>query len=122
MPSKTSQQPVYKRVLLKLSGEALQGEEGFGIDPAKLAQVGAEIARVIQLGVQVALVIGAGNLLRGAHFNDAELDRVTADQMGMLATVMNALALRDALDKKSVPVKVMSALAVAGVADGYNRR
>jgi len=122
MPSKTSQQAAYKRILLKLSGEALQGEEGFGIQPEKLAQVGAEIARVTQLGVQVALVVGAGNFMRGANFNDSELDRVTGDQMGMLATIMNALALRDALDRKSVAVQVMSALAVHGVVDCYNRR
>ncbi len=122
MPSKTSQQPVYKRILLKLSGEALQGEEGFGIQPEKLAQVGAEIAHVAQLGVQVALVIGAGNFMRGANFSASELDRVTADQMGMLATLMNALALRDALDRQSVRVQVMSALAVHGVVDCYNRR
>lgn len=122
MPSKTSQQPVYKRVLLKLSGEALQGDEGFGIEPEKLVQVAAEITRITQLGVQVALVIGAGNLMRGEHFTDAELDRVTADQMGMLATVMNALALRDALQRKSIPVKVMSALAVSGVVDCFNRQ
>ncbi len=122
MSSKTSQQPVYKRILLKLSGEALQGEDAFGIQPEKLAQVSTEIARVTQLGVQVALVVGAGNFMRGAGFCDTELDRVTADQMGMLATIMNALALRDALDRKSVAVKVMSALAVPGVADCYNRR
>ena len=119
---KTSQQLVYRRILLKLSGEALQGEHAFGIQPEKLAQVSAEIARVAQLGVQVALVIGAGNFVRGAGFCDTELDRVTADQMGMLATIMNALALRDALDRKSIAVKVMSALHVPGVVDDYNRR
>lgn len=122
MPSKTSQQLAYKRILLKLSGEALQGDDGFGIQADKLAQVSAEIARITQLGVQVAMVVGAGNFMRGAGFCQSELDRVTADQMGMLATIMNALALRDALDRKSVSANVLSALAVSGVADGYNRR
>ncbi len=116
------QQPVYRRVLLKLSGEALQGEGEFGIESKKLAQVSAEIARITQLGVQVALVVGAGNFMRGATFCSAELDRVTADQMGMLATIMNSLALRDALDRKSVAVKIMSALAVPGIVDLYNCR
>jgi len=122
MVDKTAQQPLYKRILLKLSGEALQGEDALGIQPEKLAQVSAEIARVTQLGVQVALVIGAGNFVRGAGFCSTELDRVTADQMGMLATIMNALALRDALDRKSVAVNVMSALAVPGLVDFYSRR
>lgn len=115
-------QPVYKRILLKLSGEALQGENSFGIHPEKLAQVSTEIARIAKLGVQVALVIGAGNFVRGADFAKAGLDRVTADQMGMLATMLNGLALRDALDQKSIPVKVMSALEVPGVVNIYNRR
>ncbi len=122
MPSKTSQQLAYKRILLKLSGEALQGDDGFGIQADKLAQVSAEIAHITQLGVQVAIVVGAGNFMRGAGFCQTELDRVTADQMGMLATIMNALALRDALNRKSAPANVLSALAVSGVADGYNRR
>ena len=109
--------PVYKRILLKLSGEALQETDSFGIDPAKLVQISTEIARVSALGVQVALVVGAGNFVRGAGFCDTEIDRVTADQMGMLATMLNGLALRDALDRRSIPVKVMSALAVPGIVD-----
>ena len=114
--------PVYKRILLKLSGEALQETDSFGIDPAKLVQISTEIARVSALGVQVALVVGAGNFVRGAGFCDTEIDRVTADQMGMLATMLNGLALRDALDRRSIPVKVMSALAVPGIVDFYSRR
>src|SRR5579862_8202128 len=102
MSSQTSQKLAYKRILLKLSGEALQGEDGFGILPEKLALISTEIARITQLGVQVALVVGAGNFMRGKDFNDTVMDRVTADQMGMLATIMNALAIRDALDRKSV--------------------
>ncbi|MCD6039101.1 MAG: pyrH [Gammaproteobacteria bacterium] len=121
MSDEKSQQLVYKRVLLKLSGEALQGDEGFGIASEKLAQISIEIARITQLGVKVALVIGAGNFIRGANFCRSALDRVTADQIGMLATIMNGLALRDALDRKSVEVQVMSALAVPGMVDFYNR-
>ena len=121
MKNASSERPIYKRILLKLSGEALQGDHHTGIDPARLARVSAEVASVTQLGVQVALVIGGGNIIRGADFYTTGLDRVTADQMGMLATVINGLALRDAFDKKSMPVKVMSALAVPGLVDFYNR-
>jgi uridylate kinase len=122
MLGKTAQQPIYKRILLKLSGEALQGDCSTGIAPHKLVEISAEITRVTQLGVQVALVVGGGNLVRGVDFCTTVLDRVTADQMGMLATVMNGLALRDALDRQSVPVKIMSALAVPGIVDFYQRR
>jgi uridylate kinase len=122
MIKKPSSQPVlYKRILLKLSGEALQGDHLMEIDPAKLALISAEILSVIQLGVEVALVIGGGNIIRGADFYTNGLDRVTADQMGMLATVINGLALRDAFSKKSISVKVMSALAVPGLVEQYNR-
>ncbi len=114
--------PVYKRILLKLSGEAFQETGSFGIDPHKLVQISTEIARVSALGVQVALVVGAGNFVRGADFCKAEIDRVTADQMGMLATMLNGLALRDSLDRRSIPVKVMSALPVPGIVDFYSRR
>lgn len=122
MHTEHSKQPVYKRILLKLSGEALQGDQMVGIDASKLARMSAEIARVVKLGVQIGLVIGGGNLVRGADYYTAGLDRVTADQMGMLATMINGLALRDALDKKSIPVKVMSALYVPGLTDVYNRQ
>ncbi|HSW69618.1 MAG TPA: UMP kinase [Gammaproteobacteria bacterium] len=112
-------QPIYHRILLKLSGEALQGDHPFGIDPAKLIRMSEEIANAIKTGVQIALVIGGGNLIRGAELTG--FDRVTADQMGMLATVINGLALRDAFEKNSIPVKVMSALPVPGLVDFYDR-
>lgn len=121
MKNSSSQQPVYKRILLKLSGEALQGDHPTGIDPSKLLRISTEISQVTQLGVQVALVIGGGNIIRGADFYTTGLDRVTADQMGMLATIINGLALRDAFDKKSLPVKVMSALGIPGLVECYNR-
>lgn len=113
--------PIYERILLKLSGEALQGDHLFGIDPNKVARVAGEIAVVVKEGVQVALVIGGGNLIRGADLYTTGLDRVTADQMGMLATVINGLALRDALEKKSIKAEIMSAIAVTGLADFYDR-
>lgn len=122
MDSQHSETPKYKRILLKLSGEALQGDNLFGIDSTKLSRVSNDIARIVKMGVQVGIVIGGGNLIRGADFYTAGLDRVTADQMGMLATIINGLALRDAIDKKSIPVKVVSALAVPGVVDFYHRR
>src|SRR5690625_2891157 len=91
----------YKRILLKLSGEELMGSEGFGIDPKVLDKMALEIGQLVGIGVQVGLVVGGGNLFRGAALSTAGLNRVTGDHMGMLATVMNALALRDALDRKS---------------------
>ncbi|TAK79224.1 MAG: UMP kinase [Gammaproteobacteria bacterium] len=116
-----SVKPVYRRVLLKLSGEALQGDHLFGIDNSKCCRIAQEIMGVTQLGVQVALVIGAGNLIRGADLCAAGFDRIAADQMGMLATVINGLALRDALERKSIPVTLMSAVAVPSMADQYDR-
>lgn len=112
--------PIYQRILLKLSGEALQGDS-FGIDPAKLSRISTEIANVVKLGVQVALVIGGGNIIRGVELFSSGFDRVTADQMGMMATIINGLALRDAIEKKSIPVKIMSALPVQGLTDGFDR-
>lgn len=122
MDTESTQQSVYKRILLKLSGEALQGDHLFGIDPGKLARVSQDISRITKLGVQVGLVIGGGNLIRGADFYTAGIDRITADQMGMLATVINGLALRDAFDKKAIPVKVMSSFPVPGMVEFYDRR
>ncbi len=112
----------FKRILLKLSGEALMGDQGFGIDPKVLDQMALEIGQLIGIGVQVGLVIGGGNLFRGAALSEAGLDRVTGDHMGMLATVMNALAMRDALERASIPSRVMSAISMAGVTDLYDRR
>lgn len=113
--------PIYRRILLKLSGEALQGDHLFGIDNTKLARIAQEIEAVAQLGVEIAMVIGGGNLIRGADLCTAGLDRAAADQMGMLATVINGIALRDALTKKSIPVILMSAFAVPSVAEQYDR-
>lgn len=114
--------PVYRRILLKLSGEALAGESAFGIDPAVLDRMAAEIGELVGVGVQVGVVVGGGNLFRGAALQAAGLDRVTGDHMGMLATVMNALALDDALRRAGLRGRVMSAFPLHGVADPYDRR
>ncbi|OGT38858.1 MAG: UMP kinase [Gammaproteobacteria bacterium RIFCSPHIGHO2_12_FULL_38_14] len=116
-----STQPIYRRILLKLSGEALQGDHLFGIDTSKLSRITQEIMGATQLGVQVAIVIGGGNLIRGADLCASGLDRITADQMGMLATVINGLALHDALEKKGIPSTLMSAFAIPTIADQYDR-
>lgn len=112
----------YKRILLKLSGEQLMGDEGFGIDPKVLDKMALEIGQLVGIGVQVGLVIGGGNLFRGAALSKAGLDRVTGDHMGMLATVMNALAMRDALERSNISSTVMSAIPMHGVTDQYDRR
>lgn len=112
----------YKRILLKLSGEALMGSEGFGIDPKVLDRMALEIGQLVGIGVQVGLVIGGGNLFRGAALQKAGLDRVTGDHMGMLATVMNALAMRDALERANINSTVMSSIPMSGVVDHYDRR
>ncbi|MDP4650243.1 MAG: UMP kinase [Haliea sp.] len=112
----------YKRILLKLSGEALTGSEKFGIDPRILDQLALEIGQLVGIGVQVGIVVGGGNLFRGAALQAAGLDRVTGDHMGMLATVMNALALRDALERSSIATQVMSSIPMSGVVDHYDRR
>jgi uridylate kinase len=112
----------YKRILLKLSGEALTGRESFGIDPKILDQMALEVGQLVGIGVQVGLVVGGGNLFRGAALQAAGLDRVTGDHMGMLATVMNALALRDALERSNISTQVMSAIPMSGVVDHYDRR
>ena len=112
----------YKRILLKLSGEALTGEERFGIDPKILDRMALEIGQLVGIGVQVGLVVGGGNLFRGAALHAAGLDRVTGDHMGMLATVMNALALRDSLERSNIATQVMSSIPMSGVVDHYDRR
>jgi len=112
----------YKRILLKLSGEALTGKENFGIDPKILDQMALEVGQLVGIGVQVGLVVGGGNLFRGAALQSAGLDRVTGDHMGMLATVMNALALRDALERSNIATQVMSAIPMSGVVDHYDSR
>ncbi|MGB5326302.1 MAG: UMP kinase [Pseudomonadales bacterium] len=112
----------FSRVLLKLSGEALQGEGDFGIDPRVLNRMAADIGELVEHGVQVGLVIGGGNLFRGAALSAAGLDRVTGDHMGMLATTMNALAMRDALERAGIATTAMSAIPMSGVVDRYDRR
>ncbi len=112
----------YKRILLKLSGEQLMGDQGFGIDPKVLDKMALEIGQLVGIGVQVGLVVGGGNLFRGATLSKAGLDRVTGDHMGMLATVMNSLALRDALERSNISSNVMSAIPMSGVVEHYDRR
>lgn len=112
----------YQRILLKLSGEALQGEEAFGISPKVLDRMALEVGQLVELGVQVGMVIGGGNLFRGQALSKAGLGRISADHMGMLATVMNAIAMRDALERAKVPARVMSAIPMSGVVDHYDRR
>ena len=113
---------LYRRVLLKLSGEALLGELDYGIDPKIIRRIALEIAEVRGLGIEVAVVIGGGNIFRGAGLADAGMDRVTGDHMGMLATVINALALQDALESLEVYARVMSALKIHEVCEDYIRR
>ena len=115
-------QPAYQRILLKLSGESLQGNTTFGIDPNVLCNIAEEIEKVLNHGVQVAIVLGGGNLFRGRELTKAGIDRVTADQMGMLATVMNSLALRDAFEKRGMTTYIMSAISMMGLVKPYNRR
>ena len=108
--------------MLKLSGEALLGEQAYGVDPKVIQRVASEVIEVVQMGVQVGLVIGGGNIFRGAGLAEAGMDRVAADHMGMLATVINALALQDALERKGVTARVMSALQIHQVCEDYIRR
>lgn len=121
MPNKSSS-VAFKRVLLKLSGEALMGDHDFGIDPAVINRLASEVNDVVQAGVQVGLVIGGGNIFRGAGLAENGMDRATADYMGMLATVMNALSFQDALEKQQLTARVMSALTINQVCEGYIRR
>jgi len=117
-----ARRPAYRRIVLKLSGEALAGSQGFGIDPPVLDRIGEEVRDVTDLGVQVAIVIGGGNIFRGVAASAAGMDRATADYMGMLATVINALALQDALEKAGVQTRVLSAIEMRAVAEPYIRR
>jgi uridylate kinase len=114
--------PAYKRILLKLSGEALAAGQGFGVDNTRVHEIAAEIADVYKLGVQIAIVVGGGNFFRGVAEQAKEMDRVSADHMGMLATVINALALQDALEKQSAWTRVMSAIEMHEVAEPFIRR
>jgi uridylate kinase len=112
----------YKRILVKLSGEALLGAVDYGIDPAMLKRVAGELVEVVAAGVEVAVVIGGGNIFRGAGLARAGMDRVTADQMGMLATVMNSLAMQDAIESLGAHARVMSAIRINEVAEDFIRR
>jgi uridylate kinase len=115
--------PRFKRILLKLSGEALMGDSGaFGIDPETLERIASEVAEVRALGVEIAIVIGGGNIFRGVAGSARGMDRASADYMGMLATVMNALALQDALERTNVTTRVLSAIAMQELAEPYIRR
>ena len=113
--------PAYKRVLLKLSGEALMGDDAFGINPITIDSMVSEIAQVVSSGVELAIVIGGGNIFRGVAGGAAGMDRATADYMGMLATMMNSLALQDALRQKGVEARVQSALRMDQVVEPYIR-
>ena len=113
--------PAYKKVLLKLSGEALMGDDSYGINPGTIDAMVADVAEVVQTGIQLAIVIGGGNIFRGVAGGAAGMDRATADYMGMLATMMNALALQDALRQKGVEARVQSALRMDQVVEPYIR-
>ena len=114
--------PRFQRILLKLSGEALAGDKEFGIDPKILDTLSLEIGQLVGIGVQVGVVLGGGNLFRGAELSKAGLDRVTGDHMGMLATVMNGLAMRDSLERSNIRTRLMSAIPMSGILEHYDRR
>jgi uridylate kinase len=117
-----SPKPAYKRILLKLSGEALMGEQTYGIDPVVATQVARDIAEIQSMGVETAIVIGGGNIFRGVAASARGMDRATADYMGMLATVINALALQDALEQQNVVTRVVTAIEMRAVAEPFIRR
>lgn len=120
--SETLSQPQHRRILLKLSGEALMGTGQSSIDPSTLDRIAAEIADVVKTGSEVGIVVGGGNFCRGANLSAAGMDRVASDHMGMLATVMNALAIQDALERAGIATRVMSAFPLDGVCEKYDRR
>lgn len=115
-------QPKYHRILLKLSGEALLGDGDYGIDPKIVSRIATEIQELVKVGVQVGMVVGGGNIFRGAGLAESGMDRVTGDHMGMLATVINALALQDGLEKHGLVVRVLSALKINQICEDYIRR
>lgn len=121
-PAPSQPAPVWRRVLMKLSGEAFGGEKGFGIEPAAVSFLAQEIVEVHRLGVQLAVVVGGGNIVRGGIFAKTGMDHATADYMGMLATVINALALQEAIERLGVDTRVQSALAMQAVAEPFIRR
>lgn len=121
-PSRPAGVPLYRRMLVKLSGEALLGNSDYGIDPLVLRRIALEIQEMLAMGIQTAVVLGGGNIFRGAGLARAGMDRVTGDQMGMLATVMNALAMQDALESMGAYARVMSAIRINEVCEDYIRR
>lgn len=112
----------YRRILLKLSGEGLAGEDGFGIHPGLIADIAAQLREVHELGIEICIVIGGGNIIRGMTAASQGMDRAQADYMGMLASVINAMALQDALEKQGIPTRVQTAIEIAQVAEPYIRR
>ncbi len=122
MPDSVPPGPHYKRILLKLSGEALMGDQSYGIDPAVATRIAQDVSEIQSLGVQTAIVIGGGNIFRGLAASAKGMDRSTGDYMGMLATVINALALQDALEKNGVPTRVLTAIEMRAVAEPFIRR
>ena len=114
--------PLYKRVLLKLSGEILSGENGFGIDPSKALYLANEVKDIHELGINIGLIIGAGNIFRGIKASDQGMDRVTGDYLGMLATIMNAISVQDALEKINCQTRTLSAINVSQISEPYIRR
>ena len=118
----SNDRPVFKRILLKLSGEALQGSKGYGIDPVVLERMAMEIKELVDLGVEVTIVIGGGNIFRGVAASAAGMDRASADYMGMLATVMNSLAMQDALERHGATTRVLTAIEMKELAEPYIRR
>jgi len=122
VPDSVPPGPHYKRILLKLSGEALMGDQSYGIDPAVATRIAQDVSEIQSLGVQTAIVIGGGNIFRGLAASAKGMDRSTGDYMGMLATVINALALQDALEKNGVPTRVLTAIEMRAVAEPFIRR
>lgn len=118
---KEQRKPVYHRILLKLSGESLAGDKGFGVDPVALDSIASAIRELCQLDIEIAIVIGGGNLFRGEALAKQGLDRITSDQIGMMATIMNGLVLRDRFLREGIKTHVMSAIAVRGISETYDR-
>src|SRR5688572_2174051 len=114
--------PKYQRILLKFSGEALAGKSGYGIEPAVIDRIAKEVRGLVELEVQVGIVVGGGNLFRGESLSAAGIGRITGDHIGMLGTLINALALRDAFERAGVETRIMSAIPMSGIVDHYDRR
>lgn len=121
-PTQAGDAPVFERVLIKLSGESLMGSQQYGTDPERIRAIARQVSRVHARGVEIAIVVGGGNIFRGLAAQASGMDRATGDYMGMLATVLNALALQDALEKEQVPTRVQSAITISEVAEPYIRR